>query len=66
MWGRGGLPPAVVTWWAVVPAPGATAAYLQSRSPEGATAVDGVYSYQTSIGLANGQVLRRTQGTLLP
>jgi hypothetical protein len=28
--------------------------------------VDGVYSYQTSIGLASGQVLRRSQGTLLP
>jgi hypothetical protein len=28
--------------------------------------VDGVYSYQTSIGLASGQFLRRNQGTLLP
>jgi hypothetical protein len=28
--------------------------------------VDGVYSYQTSIGLASGQVPRRSQGTLLP
>jgi hypothetical protein len=30
------------------------------------SAVDGVYSYQTLIGLASGQVLRRSQGTLLP
>jgi hypothetical protein len=30
------------------------------------SAVDGVYSYQTSIRLASGQVLRRSQGTLLP
>jgi hypothetical protein len=28
--------------------------------------VDCVYSYQTSIGLASGQVPRRSQGTLLP
>jgi hypothetical protein len=28
--------------------------------------VDGVYSYQTSFGLASGQVLSRSQGTLLP
>jgi hypothetical protein len=27
---------------------------------------DGVYAYQTSFGLARGQVLRRSQGTLLP
>jgi hypothetical protein len=27
---------------------------------------DGVYSYQTSIGLASEQVLHRSQGTLLP
>jgi hypothetical protein len=28
--------------------------------------VDGLYSYQTSLGLAGGEVLRRSQGTLLP
>jgi hypothetical protein len=28
--------------------------------------VDGVYSYQTSFGLASVQVLHRSQGTLLP
>jgi hypothetical protein len=28
--------------------------------------VDSVYSYQTSFGLARGQVLRRIQETLLP
>jgi hypothetical protein len=28
--------------------------------------VDGVYAYPTSFGLASGQVLRRSQGTLLP
>jgi hypothetical protein len=28
--------------------------------------VDGVYVYQTSFGLASGQVLHRSQGTLLP
>jgi hypothetical protein len=28
--------------------------------------VDGVYSYQTSYGFASGQILRRSQGTLLP
>jgi hypothetical protein len=28
--------------------------------------VDGVYSYQTSIGLASGQVHRRSQQTLFP
>jgi hypothetical protein len=31
-----------------------------------AATVDGVYSYQTAIRLASGQVLRRSQGTLLP
>jgi hypothetical protein len=28
--------------------------------------VDGVYSYQTSYGFASGQILRHSQGTLLP
>jgi hypothetical protein len=28
--------------------------------------VDGVYAYQISYGLASGQVLYRSQGTLLP
>jgi hypothetical protein len=28
--------------------------------------VDGVYSYYTSSGLASRQILRRSQGTLLP
>jgi hypothetical protein len=28
--------------------------------------VDGVYAYQVSFGLASGQVLCRSQGTLLP
>jgi hypothetical protein len=30
------------------------------------SSVDGVYAYQTSIGLASRQVLYRNQGTLLP
>jgi hypothetical protein len=29
-------------------------------------AVDSVYAYQTSFGLASGQVLHRSQGNLLP
>jgi hypothetical protein len=28
--------------------------------------VDGVYAYPISFGLASGQVLHRSQGTLLP
>jgi hypothetical protein len=28
--------------------------------------VDSVYAYQTSFGLASRQILRRSQGTLLP
>jgi hypothetical protein len=30
------------------------------------TAVDGVYSYQSSYGFASGQIPRLSQGTLLP
>jgi hypothetical protein len=42
---------------------------LQYRRPVNRSrnrSVDGVYSYQTSFGLASGQVLHRSQGTLLP
>jgi hypothetical protein len=31
-----------------------------------AVGVEGVYAYQVSFGLASGQILRRSQGTLLP
>jgi hypothetical protein len=37
-----------------------------SVNGEPCVTVDGVYSYQTSIGLASGQVLCCSQGTLLP
>jgi hypothetical protein len=37
-----------------------------TRGHQSSTAVDGVYSYQTSYGFASGQIPRRSQGTLLP
>jgi hypothetical protein len=39
---------------------------LKKRPQLRAETVDGVYLYQTSIRLASGQVLCRSQGTLLP
>jgi hypothetical protein len=39
----------------------------RARTGDGSsTGVDGVYAYQTSFGLASGQVLHHSQGTLLP